>query len=148
MKTKLLIPILASLLLIGCAPGSSLIKFNENQAAKTGIKGTASTLGYFIGANNIDLIPEWNKWADRLLAFEQGDSVSSFQDLLISGADYVTDSEFLKLKFTEFVSLFEFPKLQPATNPFLTGPYLEMVKLVLKGFQEGLMAAQAEEVDE
>jgi len=144
MKKRLLILTVVSLLLIGCAQGSNLVRFNEQQAAQTAIKGTASTLGYFIGANNLDLIPEWNKWIDRLLGFNQGDSVLMFQNVLIKGADLVIDSHFLQLKFEEFISLFEFPRLQPPSNPFLTGPYMEMVRLVLGGFQEGLEAAEAE----
>lgn len=36
------------------------------------------------------------------------------------------------------------PELQPLDAPFLTGKYIEMAKIVFCGFQEGLMAAQAE----
>lgn len=144
MKRNLLILGLLIAFLTGCASGSPIVKLNENKTAQMVVKGSASTLGYFIGANNLDLIPKWNEWADKLLGFEQGDSTLSFQDALIKGADLVIDSPFLKLKFEELVVLFEFPKLQSPKTPFLTGPYIEMVKLILTGFKDGLEAALAE----
>jgi hypothetical protein len=44
----------------------------------------------------------------------------------------------------KLIRLLEFPELQPPDLPFLTGDYVAMVKIVLTGFREGLMAAKAE----
>jgi len=139
MKRKLLILSLATLFLTGCA-GMSL-KDNTTQVA---VKGTASTLGYFIGQNNIDRIPEWNSWVIKVLDVQAGDTVISFEKILAQGYELVNDLGFLKLKFDELISLFEFPNLQPPDLPFLKAEYLEMVKIALGGFRDGLMAAKAE----
>ena len=143
MKARLLIPILVTLLLIGCGVG-----FKNEKSQDVAIDVAASTIGYYVGRNNLELIPEWNKWLSPLIELEQGDTVFSYETLLAKGFDLVVDEPFLKMQFKKLIALLDFPELQPPEAPFLTGPYIKMVKLMLGGFQEGLMAAEAENAKE
>jgi len=145
MKTKLLILTLAIVFLIGCGhkcQGPQLKSGSQTQ--QVAIDVTASTIGYYVGKNNLSHVPLWNKWINSLLELEQGDTVLSYENLLAKGFDLVVDEPFLEMQLKKLIRLLEFPELQPPNMPFLTGPYMEMVRLVLGGFQEGLEAAQAE----
>jgi hypothetical protein len=140
MKAKLLILTLAIALLTGCA-GISIKKDTTTEVA-TDI--AASTIGYYVGKNNPERIDHWNGWIDMLLEFGQGDTVLSFEELLGHGFDLVVGEPFLEMQLKKLIRLLEFPELQPPDLPFLTGDYVAMVKIVLTGFREGLMAAKAE----
>ena len=74
MKTKLSVILISLLFLIGCA-GVSL-KDNTTQVT---IDIAASTIGYVAGQKNLDKIPEWNGWIDRILALEAGASTASYE---------------------------------------------------------------------
>jgi hypothetical protein len=139
MKAKLLTLILAIALLTGCAVG-----FKNEKSQDIAIDVAASTIGYYVGKNNAEIIPEWLRWLEPLLALEQGDTVMTYEDLLAKGFDLVLDEPFLEMQLKKLINLLEFPELQPSEAPFLTGPYIKMVRLILGGFQEGLMAAKAE----
>jgi len=143
MKIKLLTLTLVTLLLTGCAVG-----FKNEKSQDIAVDVAASTIGYYVGKNNVELIPEWLGWLEPLLALEQGDTVMTYETLLAKGFDMVLDEPFLEMQLKKLINLLEFPELQPPQAPFLTGPYVKMVKLVLKGFQEGLMAAEAEHAKE
>ena len=105
---------------------------------------SAATAGYLIGQNNPAKIPGWNGWIDKVLAFKAGDSILTYETLLAKGFEFVADSPFLEMQFSKVIRLLEFPKLQPPGLPFLKAEYLEMVRIVLSGFRDGLYAAQAE----
>ena len=105
---------------------------------------SAATAGYLIGQNNITKIPEWNGWLDKLLSFKAGDSVISYEKLLAEGFEITVGSPFLEMQFSKVIRLLEFPELQPPSLPFLKAEYIEMVRIVLSGFRDGLYAAQAE----
>jgi len=138
MKRNLLILSLVILFLTGCA-GVSL----KSDTTQIAVDVSATTIGYLVGQNNLDKIPEWNEWLDKLLALEVGDSVLSYELLLAKGIKLI-DKPFIELQFTKLIRLLEFPELQPPTLPFLKAEYLEMVQVVLSGFRDGLMAAKAE----
>ena len=137
MKRNLMILSLAILFLTGCAPGS-------NTTQRVAADMSAATAGYLIGQNNLDKVPDWNKWLDSLLALKAGDSVLTYETLLAKGFEFVADSPFLEMQFSKVIRLLEFPELQPPGLPFLKAEYLEMVRIVLSGFRDGLYAAQAE----
>lgn len=105
---------------------------------------SAATAGYLIGQNNLDKIPEWNGWLNKILTFKAGDSVISYEKALADGFKIVSDSPFLEMQFPKVIRLLEFPELQPPSLPFLKAEYLEMVRIVLVGFKDGLYAAQAD----
>jgi len=140
MKTKLLTLILATLFLTGCAG----VSIKKDATTETAADISASTIGYYVGRNNVDKIPQWNAWLDEITALDQGDTVLSYESLLVKGFDLVVDEPFLEMQLKKLVRLLEFPKLQPPDLPFLTGDYMAMVKIVLAGFREGLGAAQEE----
>jgi len=137
MKIKLLIVILASLLLIGCSIG-----FKNTKTQETAVDLSASTIGYYVGQNNIDRIPQWNEWLDPILKLEQGDTVFTYEKLLKKGLALVSDDPFLEMQFKKLLNLLDFPELQPPELPFLTGDYVKMIRLVLGAFQEGLAVAE------
>ena len=130
MRRNLLILSLATLFLIGCA-GVSLKSDTTQIAADV----SASTIGYLVGQNNLDKIPEWNKWLDTVLEIGEGDSVISYEKLLAKGFDLVINEPFRKMQLEKLIRLIEFPELQPPELPFLKAEYIEMVKVVLFGCQ-------------
>jgi len=136
---KLLVSVLALLFLTGCA-GVSLKSDTSQVAADI----SAATIGYLVGQNNLDKIPEWNKWLDTVLEIGEGDSVISYEKLLAKGFDLVINEPFRKMQLEKLIRLIEFPELQPPELPFLKAEYIEMVKVVLFGFKDGLQAALAE----
>ena len=140
MKRNLVILGIAILFLTACAG----VSFKKDQTTETAVDISASTLGYYVGKNNVDLIPEWNKWLDKVLAFEQGDSVLSYETLLNEGFKLVTDEPYLEMQLKKLIRLLDFPELQPPELPFLTSDYIEMVKIVLGGFRDGLEVALKE----
>lgn len=139
MRRNLLILSLATLFLIGCA-GVSLKSDTTQIAADV----SASTIGYLVGQNNPEKISEWNTWLNKLLSLESGDAVISYEKLLAKGFDFVIDEPFLEMQLNKLIRLLEFPELQPPPLPFLKAEYIEMVKIVLGGFKDGLQAALAE----
>ena len=144
MKRNLLILGIVTAFLIGCVPGCTGLQVKKDQTTETAVDISASTIGYYVGKNNVDLIPEWNKWLDKVLAFEQGDSVLSYETLLNEGFKLVTDEPYLEMQLKKLIRLLDFPELQPPELPFLTSDYIEMVKIVLGGFRDGLEAALRE----
>jgi len=108
---------------------------------------SAATAGYLIGQNNLSKIPEWNAWLDKLLSLKAGDSVINYEKLLAEGFEITVGSPFLEMQLTKVVRLLEFPELQPPDLPFLKAEYIEMIRIVLSGFRDGLYAAQAEVKD-
>ena len=135
MKRNLLILSLAILFLTACATGS-----NTRQVT---VEMSAATAGYLIGQNNLSKIPDWNGWLDKILAFKAGDITISYKQALAKAFELV-DKPFIEMQLNKLICLLEFPELQPPTLPFLKAEYLEMVKIVLSGFRDGLYAAQAE----
>ena len=104
----------------------------------------AATAGYLIGQNNPAKIPDWNGWLDKILAFKAGDSTVNYEKALAEGFNVMVDKPFIEMQLNKLIRLLEFPELQPPTLPFLKAEYLEMVKIVLSSFRDGLYAAQAE----
>ena len=140
MKRNLLILGLLILFLTGCGT----VSVKKDQTTETAVDISASTLGYYVGRNNVDLIPEWNKWLDKVLAFEQGDSVLSYEKLLNQGFKLIGDEPFLEMQMKKLIRLLDLPELQPPDVPFLTSDYVAMVKVILGGFRDGLEAALKE----
>jgi len=105
---------------------------------------SAATAGYLIGQNNLSKIPDWNGWLDKILAFKAGDSTVNYKKALAEGFNLTVDNPFIEMQFSKVIRLLEFPELQPPTLPFLKAEYLEMVRIVLSGFRDGLTAAQTE----
>ena len=140
MKRNLVILGIAILFLTACAG----VSIKKDQTTETVADIAAGTIGYYVGKNNVDLIPEWNKWLDKILALQQGDTVFSYEELLKKGFALVTDEPYLEMQLNKLIRLLEFPELQPPELPFLTGDYIEMVKVVLGGFRDGLEAALKE----
>ena len=140
MKTKLIVMVISLSLLFwsGCA-GVSL-KDNTTQVS---IDIAASTIGYVAGQKNLDQIPKWNKWIDKILALEAGASTTSYEKLLAIALDAVCDDPFLAMQFGKLTKLLDFPELQPPDLPFLKAEYVELVKIVMGGLKDGLVAAQA-----
>ena len=138
MKRNLLILSLAILFLVGCAGVS--VKSNTTEIAAD---VSSATIGYLIGQNNSDKIPEWNGWLDKLLFLKAGDSVLSYEKLLAKGFELI-DEPFIEMQLSKFIRLLEFPELQPPGLPFLKAEYLKLVKVILSGFRDGLQAAQSE----
>ena len=138
MKKNLLILGLVIIFLTGCA-GISL----KSETTQVAADMSAATAGYLIGQNSVDRIPIWNEWLDSLLALNPGDSVLTYENLLAKGFDLV-DKPFIEMQLNKLIRLLEFPKLQPLELPFLKAEYLEMVRMVLSGFRDGLQAALAE----
>lgn len=103
----------------------------------------ASTIGYLVGQNNVEKIPEWNEWIDKILALEVGTSTIDYEKLLAKGFKIVVDDPFLKMQFGKLINLLEFPEIQPPELPFLNADYLKLVQLIIGGFKDGLTAAQA-----
>ena len=139
MKRNLLILSLVIAFLTGCA-GMQL----KSDTSEIAVDLSASTIGYLVGQNNLDKIPEWTTWIDKVLAFEQGDTVLSYETVLAEAFSLVVDSPFLEMQFKKLIRLFEFPELQPPELAFLTSDYIKYVKIVASGFNDGLMAAKAE----
>ena len=139
----LLVSVLALLFLTGCAFMQGSVK-PSSETAIVAVDLSASTIGYLVGKNNLEKIPAWNEWTDRVIAFKPGDSVLTFEELLSKGFAIVADSPFLEMQFSKLIRLFEFPELQPVNVPFLTKEYLDMVEIVILGFRDGLVVAQAE----
>ena len=137
MKRNLLTLSLAILFLIGCGTGSN----TRQQQAVADM--SAATIGYLVGQSNLEKIPDWNAWLDKLLAFNPGDSVLSYETLLAKAFEFV-EEPFIEMQLNKLIRLLEFPELQPPGLPFLKAEYLEMVRIVLSGFRDGLYAAQAE----
>lgn len=137
MKTKLGVLLTLIIFLGGCA-GVSL-KDNTTQVS---IDIAASTIGYIAGQKNLDQIPKWNKWIDQILALEVGVATASYEELLAVAFNEVSDDPFLEMQFTKLIRLLEFPELQPPDLPFLKAEYLELVKIVMGGLKDGLIAAQ------
>ena len=140
MKRNLVILGIAILFLTACAG----VSIKKDQTTETVADIAAGTIGYYVGKNNVDLIPEWNKWLDKILALQQGDTVFSYEELLKKGFALVTDEPYLEMQLKKLIRLLEFPELQPPELPFLTSDYIEMVKVVLGGFRDGLEAALKE----
>ena len=122
----------------GCA-GVSL-KDNTTQVS---IDIAASTIGYVAGQKNLDQIPKWNKWIDKILALEAGASTTSYEKLLAVAFEAVCKDPFLAMQFEKLTKLLDFPELQPPDLPYLKAEYVELVKLVMGGLKDGLVAAQA-----
>jgi len=140
MKRNLLILAIVIPFLIGCAG----VSIKKDATTETGADISATTIGYYVGRNNVDKIEQWNKWLDPILALQQGDTVFSYEELLKKGFDLVLDEPFLELQLKKLINLLEFPELQPPEMPFLTGDYIDMLKIVLGGFRDGLEAALKE----
>lgn len=138
---KLFVSVLALLFLTACGGGGVSLR---SDTAEIAAGATAATAGYLIGTNNPDKITDWVKWADKLLDFEQGASVVSFESLLAKGFDLVVDEPFLELQFNKLIRLLEFPELQPPEIPFLKAEYLEYIKLIVGDFRDGLLAGLEE----
>ena len=138
MRTRLIVMVVSLLFLIGCA-GISL-KDNTSQIT---IDIAASTIGYVAGQKNLDKIPEWNGWIDKILALKAGAPTVSYEKLLAKGLDAVCDDPFLNMQFGKLTKLLDFPELQPPDLPYLKAEYVELVKLVMGGLKDGLVAAQA-----
>ena len=139
---KLFLITLSLLFLTGCA--STGVQLKKDVSTEIAIDISASTIGYLVGQNNIEKIPEWNRWLDTVLEIGEGDSVVSFEKLLAKGFDLVIDEPFLKMQLEKLIRLIEFPELQPPELPFLKGEYVELVKIILGGFRDGLQAAKAQ----
>lgn len=120
------------------------MSIKKDATTETGADISATTIGYYVGRNNVDKIEQWNKWLDPILALQQGDTVFSYEELLKKGFDLVLDEPFLELQLKKLINLLEFPELQPPEMPFLTGDYIDMLKIVLGGFRDGLEAALKE----
>jgi len=120
------------------------VSIKKDATTETGADISATTIGYYVGRNNVDKIEQWNKWLDPILALQQGDTVFSYEELLKKGFDLVLDEPFLELQLKKLINLLEFPELQPPEMPFLTGDYIDMLKIVLGGFRDGLEAALKE----
>ena len=97
---KLLVSVLALLFLTGCA-GVSLKSDTSQVAADI----SAATIGYLVGQNNLDKIPEWNKWLDTVLEIGEGDSVISYEKLLAKGFDLVINEPFRKMQLEKLIRL-------------------------------------------
>ena len=130
--------VISLLFLCGCA-GVSL-KDNTTQVS---IDIAASTIGYVAGKNNLDQIPKWNGWIDKILALEAGVPTISYENLLAIGLNEVCEDPFLNMQFGKLTKLLDFPELQPPDLPFLKAEYVELIKIVMGGLKDGLVAAQA-----
>ena len=146
MKIKLLVLLTLVIFLGGCA-GISL----KSQTTEVVIDIGAATIGYAVGQNNLKKIPEWNEWIDKILALKPGISTVSYEKLLAKGFQIICDSPFsgcenpfLEMQFKKLLKLLEFPEIQPPELPFLKEEYINLVKIVMGGFRDGLVAAQAE----
>ena len=124
--------------MIGCA-GISL-KSNTSQVS---IDIAASTIGYVAGQKNLDKIPEWIEWIDRILALKAGSLTFTYEKLLAIAFEAVSDDPFLRMQFEKLTKLLDFPELQPPDLPFLKAEYIELIQLVMGGLKDGLVAAQA-----
>lgn len=138
---RLLISVVVLLFLSGCAAGGIQLKSGAGEIAAG---STAITAGYLIGKNNPEKVPDWNQWVGDLLAMEPGESVISFETLLVKGFDYFIDEPFLELQFNKLIGLLEFPDLQPPDAAFLKPQYLDYVKRILRDFRDGLEAGRLE----
>jgi len=134
---KLIIAMLFLPFLIGC--GSAQL---SNEQSEVAIDIAASTIGYLVGKNNPDKINQWIEWGDKLLKIEAGLSVDSYEELLAIGIEMSTDDEFLKMELEKLIRLLDFPDLQPPESLALLERYVERVKLIIKGFLDGLYAAR------
>jgi len=126
--------------LIGSGCAGLQFKSETNEVA---IDIAASTIGYLIGQKNLDQISKWNKWIDQILALEEGVSTASYEELLAKAFNLISKDPFLEMQFEKLLKLLEFPELQPLGLPYLNPEYLKIVKIVMNGFKDGLMTAQA-----
>ena len=138
MRKKLIVMVISLLFLCGCA-GVSL-KDNTTQVS---IDIAASTIGYVAGQKNLDKIPEWSKWIDKILALEAGAPTVNYEDLLAIAFEAVCKDPFLAMQFGKLTKLLDFPELQPPDLPYLKAEYVELIKVVMGGLKDGLVAAQA-----
>jgi len=134
---KLIIAMLLPLFLIGCGSVQQ-----PNETEEIAIDIAASTIGYLVGKNNPDKINQWIEWGDKLLKIEAGLPVDSYEELLAIGVEISTDDEFLKMELEKLIRLLDFPDLQPPESLVLLERYVERVKLIVKGFLDGLYAAR------
>jgi len=134
---KLIIAMLLPLFLIGCGSVQQ-----PNETEEIAIDIAASTIGYLVGKNNPDKINQWIEWGDTLLKIEAGLPVDSYEELLAVGIEMSTDDEFLKMELEKLIRLLDFPDLQPPESLILLNRYVERVKLIIKGFFDGLYAAR------
>lgn len=137
---KLFLIALSLVFLSGCAGG---VQLKKDAGTEIAADISAATIGYLVGQNNLEKIPDWNRWLDTVLEIGEGDSVVSFEKLLAKGFDVVVDELFLKMQLEKLIRLLEFPDLQPPDLPFLRGEYVELVKIILRGFRDGLVAAKS-----
>jgi len=139
MKKKLFVLLILAIFLGGCA-GISL----KSDTTEVAIDVSASTIGYLVGQKNLEKIPNWNEWIDKILAIEYGTPTLSYEKLLAKGFEIVLDSPFLEMQLNKLIKLLEFPEIQPPELPFLKEEYINLVKIVMGGFRDGLVAAQTE----
>lgn len=137
MRKRLIVIVISLLFLIGCA-GLSL----KSETSEITVDIAASTIGYLAGQKNLDKISEWTKWINQILALEEGASIASYEKLLAIGLNAVCEDPFLNMQFGKLLKLLDFPELQPPDLPFLTSDYLKLVKIVMGGLKDGLVAAQ------
>ena len=140
----ILVVLLSSLFLIvsGCAG----LQFKGNSAAVITSVG-ASSLGYYIGKNNQDKINQWIEWIDGTKEFvgltelAPGDSILTYESVLVRGLEYASIDPYLELQFSKLIKLLEFPELQPPDVPFLTKEYIDYIKTIINDFRDGLLAS-------
>ena len=102
----------------------------------------ASTIGYLIGKEYPDKVDQWIEWGNRILEIEPGLPVDSYEELLVVGIEMSTDDEFLKMQIIKLIRLLDFPELQPPDSLILLEKYVERVKLIVRGFLDGLYATR------